>query len=308
MPADPNWLYSTIAQSSAALVAIVGGFVLSRLLSLATERNATEMRLAEVRAELQPKQREFERLCDERLRQDVYEQLLETSVLDALIKRKGDVAVAEAIEMASFRRYPPEELRPVWDEITTTTQALAASITHYARELPFEDEQLIDFLQQHGIEATAFAKKIYYAYLVEESHRRRPPERNHLTSFAALQADTESRIPARLLYDRKAENETRQRREQKDRDIVGLRAEIAPLEQKEKDLKTRLVIFEHPKGIMPSIIVLVVFACVGIVAPILMLPVSTENFNPVDRWVVVGLFMLGLGLFFGYLIRLTRDV
>jgi hypothetical protein len=34
---DPNWLLSTIAQSTAALVAIVGGFLVSRLLALITE-------------------------------------------------------------------------------------------------------------------------------------------------------------------------------------------------------------------------------------------------------------------------------
>jgi hypothetical protein len=36
---DPNWLLSSVAQSAAALVAIIGGFLVSRLVSLAVERN-----------------------------------------------------------------------------------------------------------------------------------------------------------------------------------------------------------------------------------------------------------------------------
>ena len=52
MEPDPNWLLSTTAQSSAALVAIVGGFLLSRILALATERNGLALREAQLRDEV----------------------------------------------------------------------------------------------------------------------------------------------------------------------------------------------------------------------------------------------------------------
>ncbi len=45
---DPNWLLSTTAQSTAALVAIVGGFLLSRVLALAAERNGLALREAQL--------------------------------------------------------------------------------------------------------------------------------------------------------------------------------------------------------------------------------------------------------------------
>ncbi len=38
MTTDPSWLYSTIAQSSAAIVAIIGGFITSRVLALLAEK------------------------------------------------------------------------------------------------------------------------------------------------------------------------------------------------------------------------------------------------------------------------------
>jgi hypothetical protein len=53
-PADVNWLLSTSVQSGAALVAIIGGLLISRLVNLAAERNALirrsteEERLAEL--------------------------------------------------------------------------------------------------------------------------------------------------------------------------------------------------------------------------------------------------------------------
>jgi hypothetical protein len=36
---DPNWLLSTTAQSAAALVAIVGGFLVSRVVGLQSTRD-----------------------------------------------------------------------------------------------------------------------------------------------------------------------------------------------------------------------------------------------------------------------------
>jgi hypothetical protein len=40
MPTDPNWLYSTIAQSSAAIVAIIGGFITATILGLTAEKKS----------------------------------------------------------------------------------------------------------------------------------------------------------------------------------------------------------------------------------------------------------------------------
>ena len=38
--ADPNWFLSTAAQSAAALVAIIGGFLVSRVITISSERGA----------------------------------------------------------------------------------------------------------------------------------------------------------------------------------------------------------------------------------------------------------------------------
>ena len=45
MIGDPNWLYSTIAQSSAAIVAIVGGFMTATILRLTAEKRSLVKRL-----------------------------------------------------------------------------------------------------------------------------------------------------------------------------------------------------------------------------------------------------------------------
>src|SRR4051812_44540856 len=44
---DPNWLMSTTAQSAAAIVAIVGGFLVSRLITANSSREALQARQRE---------------------------------------------------------------------------------------------------------------------------------------------------------------------------------------------------------------------------------------------------------------------
>lgn len=47
MIGDPNWLYSTIAQSSAAIVAIIGGFITATVLNLLSEKRSIQKQKSE---------------------------------------------------------------------------------------------------------------------------------------------------------------------------------------------------------------------------------------------------------------------
>ena len=52
MIGDPNWLYSTIAQSSAAIVAIIGGFITASVLTLTAEKRNLTNQLKEKKIHL----------------------------------------------------------------------------------------------------------------------------------------------------------------------------------------------------------------------------------------------------------------
>jgi hypothetical protein len=47
MATDPSWLYSTVAQSSAAIVAIIGGFITASVLNLLSEKRSFKKQLSE---------------------------------------------------------------------------------------------------------------------------------------------------------------------------------------------------------------------------------------------------------------------
>ncbi|MFC2007822.1 hypothetical protein ACFLVB_04420 [Chloroflexota bacterium] len=49
MICDPNWLYSTLAQSSAAIVAIIGGFITATVLMLTAEKRSLVTQVSDKR-------------------------------------------------------------------------------------------------------------------------------------------------------------------------------------------------------------------------------------------------------------------
>jgi hypothetical protein len=53
MTTDPSWLYSTIAQSSAAIVAIIGGFITATVLNLLSEKRSMQKQKSEKEADIE---------------------------------------------------------------------------------------------------------------------------------------------------------------------------------------------------------------------------------------------------------------
>ena len=64
---DPNWLLATMAQSAAALVAIAGGFLLSRVVTLSSERQGLERRVRDLEQRTQDQAKRLEDAHQRRL-------------------------------------------------------------------------------------------------------------------------------------------------------------------------------------------------------------------------------------------------
>jgi len=94
---DLNWLFSTIVQSAAALVAIVAGFIVSRLLALSAELSTIRSRLRDVDLQLKSKQEEYANIEDRILRRDA-RSFVGESLFD-FVKSRGDLDLHEAIRI-----------------------------------------------------------------------------------------------------------------------------------------------------------------------------------------------------------------
>lgn len=93
---DPNWLFSTTAQSAAALVAIVGGFLVSRVLGLNTERERLLRKYRELRSRAQILGFSYQRLHEERLA--VSKEWFLEAHLGKIFDSRGQVSAAELLD------------------------------------------------------------------------------------------------------------------------------------------------------------------------------------------------------------------
>ncbi len=92
---DPEWLPSTIVQSSAALVAIIGGLLVARLVGMSTERGGLSQRLRELDHELETAREHLSGLEQRRINWDL------ADFLDSAASLYYEDRVREAEQLAT---------------------------------------------------------------------------------------------------------------------------------------------------------------------------------------------------------------
>ena len=87
---DPNWLLATMAQSAAAMVAVIGGLLVSRVITLSAERRGLDRRVREIRERTDDKKILLSEVRQSR--QDIsWEWFLDLAVEDSA-KGRGNVS------------------------------------------------------------------------------------------------------------------------------------------------------------------------------------------------------------------------
>lgn len=287
---DPNWLLSTTAQSAAALVAIVGGFLVSRVVALASERNSLEQRQGELKSRLRLTKGELEVAHEERLAvsKDWFEEHHLTSYVDA---RGGDDAFrAESLkwiprgsnddEMGEFAIELQSRVKRVFGEIESTYAGVA---------FPPPDE---DSLRRDGLEFDETDDKLYrLAAAATATERRRGLGRRDALS------DVTPFVSPPLGVDRDVERQdARILREQSLRaDVRALKSEVSIIE------KARARVTGAPEDLWKAVAVLAYFALVGTVLPLALMSCDPVPHEAWVRAMVVAGFFSGLAALLGYI-------
>lgn len=124
MPTDPNWLPSTLAQATAALVAIIGGFLVSRLIGMASARSGLDERAATLRGQikaLRPEHARVRRESEASIRMTIRGHTREP--VDPSEVRRRDAAVDRRGELEVQMRVLQTDLRIVEDERASVAKA-----------------------------------------------------------------------------------------------------------------------------------------------------------------------------------------
>lgn len=291
---DPNWLLSTIAQSAAAIVGLIGGLLITRLVGLATERQALVAQLAALDAEMEPLAGERARLEALDL-DDLYDTFLDLGALDALV-RDPDISFEVAVDAADL------ELGARLDLVRSRFQATSAAVREaHARltDLGLEWDDDLESVQDRLRESIPRQMEGIYARLIEFL-KPDPPRRAGLIpalDFASLRMPPMTAIPSA-----QEANAARDRNNRLDE----LRVELDALRAKRQVLEESLGSVRPVKAVWAAFAVVAYLAVAGVVLPVSLLP--RENLSRTARTVVISLFAVGVASVIAYLFFLLRSL
>lgn len=290
---DPNWLLSSTAQSAAAMVAIIGGFLVSRLVTLSAERNTILQRLEDLRSRRTIKTIEYEEVHDARFA--VSKRWFVEEHLRNLVDDHGQAdpeSLLDTITVGSSR----DEMRPVAEHLVATIHSAFDVIesTYVGNSIP---PTTASELRQDGLSIAAEDYEIFER-VARSLNEQRTPRRSWEANLSASMISA-TRVTPAIVYQRQDARVARE---------TDLRSELRFINTEIDLTSERLAGFTKPKGIAGAVMALTYLALAGIVFPIVLMAVRPVPDNVVSRVVVVFAFASGLAVLLCYFLVHARSL
>lgn len=283
---DLTSFLTTVASSAACIVAILGGFIASKLISIDGERDSVLSRLKQINIELQYHIDERNKIQKENnvsyaldFIQDHVDYLFAQSLLEAVYER-------EALQVLK-----QEVMEPFWKTgIRIAKEYIELSCVGETR------------YNKDNVPVELFLKyqNSYFEYEVCKmvaNKTKKALKNTKQNSFPYIQPLQEMLdIPMKTIYP-------------VDETLIAQKNEsINLLSVQKKTLEERASELKKPKGMRAGLIIFAMFSVACIILPLVLSPFATNdllcyNFT---KWIVLIVFCLGLGSMFGYLIYLLR--
>ncbi len=294
MSPDPNWLLSTIVQSAAAFIAILAGFIVSRLISISAERNGIETKIRDTKTQLAIKAKNLDEFRLTHLEWDAWKFIETNAVIRELLRTKGEISLSDAMNLSADTQRSKIELLPYWESATQTIKEAFRLLIENLERLPEETDDFGRFLKEIKQDDTSDHKfdlffRVYIHLLSAVDENKRSPFSIHIPNMSSWQMPEVVSVAESNRYSDLL------------KDIQSFDQEKNAQNVQLSDFRAQLKSIGVPQGLYSGVIILVYFACAGIVYPVLLMPLSSEEFTPLLKWSVSLLFFSGLLLFFIYL-------
>lgn len=315
MPSDPNWLFSTIAQSSAAIVAIIGGFITASILTLLAEkRNLTNQKAEkETRLDLL-KTRETEEV-------EVYEAIRVDVFLNRIandLKKEDELPPFEEI----IYRYPGwnlnrDILKREYEKLSIQRIQAREFIEIHSELVDLNDFILFDeWVKGNKLDVSGcdydLLEEEYYRFRTQREQKSEEDESENLppllkNMFSIKMPDiTPLPSPQTTQWDLyRKQREDRESETARSR-INTLKHEISLLVGEISNLESRINSFSYPPNLGWGIIVLAYLAVFGILFPVLI--IAFEAFFNWARVSITTMFWLGIIAVFSYVVFQIRTL
>jgi hypothetical protein len=286
-PADPTVLLSTAAQATAALVAIVGGFLVSRLVALSSERGSLVQRLNELEAALALALKRWQDVHEERF--DVSRDWFVDHHIDGFIDAQGNVDIHDALADFIPRGSSEEEMRPVAEDLAERIRSAFQRVSGAFQGPEFPSGNL-DHLRQAIGDIAEEDEGLYERVGAILANQRRS---SIGASFGGSLIPTRIAIPTQdIVYQRQDARISEERR---------LAAEVEGLEHEGQFVRNELHRFGRPEGVGAGVAVLTFFSIVGMAFPMVLMSLRPVPDSVPWRIAAIGTFLLGLLVLLGYI-------
>lgn len=289
---DLNTLISTIITATAALVAIIGGFLISRVITLSSEQTGIKRRLKEINNEVIAKEEMLNRLEQTLLDEDGVD-FIEGNYEELAFNRK---TIEDLLEAEDFRGRTSEELQPYYDELLNVKEDALSMIDVAIKN---EENYLDEFDEFIITRKMKYPHRKEWYKLIYELIRIKIIRKNRPKGFLSLQdyiQDIPIAPPGTFSIHQVQEYN------QKVRDRDKLEDDLSTLYlQRDSQIKI-LEKYGNPKGHWWGLIVLVYACIVGIVYPSTLLPYPLDFYDDVStKTLLLSLFYSQLLFLFTYL-------
>ncbi|SIT00446.1 hypothetical protein [Salimicrobium salexigens] len=285
---DLNVLISSIITATAALVAIIGGFLVSRVISLSSERSTIERRLREINNNISVKEEMYDRTNITLLEEDADDFITEHHK-DLVFT---DKSIEQLINESDYNGFTNEELDPFIKQFNSIKNEVRTIIQkHESDVIPANINDIIN-----GKADLIYPdKKSWYELVYDAIYKNLEKERpaNKWGAFPTLPSfDLPSFKSAGEIQ---RYNNMVKERDELDDDLRALRVQ-------EKEQQKILNDYGTPRGMWGGLGVLVYACIVGIAYPSTFLPYPIDFYDDVEtKWFLLILFFSELIVLFAYL-------
>lgn len=304
---DPNWLLATMAQSAAALVAIIGGFLVSRVITLSTERRGLDRRIREIRASVQDKRNLLSVARQDR--REVSWHVFVGLALEDCARERGTSASEQLADDHWIRGVSDfDEMVEMATRLNTTMRRACQRIEHIKSTLP--DPPLIPkHLRNPVINLMGESPRSQQRPIIAEQLEVPPGEEEIYQ--AALDEIVPLERSVLLMYEPVPGDLGGEPVDTSDyADLIAeereLALEVSVLEREEGFYTSELARVAQPWGLGWGVGVLGYLTLMGVIIPVVALATRPVPSGLVSRRVLVALFTSGLVALFGYLIWAVR--
>lgn len=290
---DPDGIHallSTLAQSSAAIVAIVGGFLVSRLVQLSSERGGLRRRLADAEGELQHVEQLYAEAHDYRLANSQEEFF--RWVIEDLVKVEGEVDLGKFVENLIPRGSSPKEMGPYLEELVKRVATAREAIAQFVNDDEVADLELEE-LQKRGLVVPS-TEVLIYVQVVYQLQQQLPIPHVNLGFMGSMPDPMFSAALSPSLVGSSFVATDARRLDESIRDEQQFDSRRTILAAEVKRVASEIRSLGRPAGVVAAIVILGIYSLLGVVAPVVAMTLSPDALDPWEAWLLVGLFVSGL--------------